>query len=67
MGGFRHRECISSYSEKIFTQRYERWCRKHKYNFSEKKAHEIYTAASGCVSVMPRNDTTMLLVHQAVS
>jgi len=37
------------------------------YNFTEAKAHTIYTEASGHIGVMPMSETTKLLVEQAVS
>ena len=64
---FWHCRCVSEKSEKTFTSKYQRWCRKHGYNFSEAKAHTIYTEASGHIGVMPKSDTTKLLVEQAVS
>ena len=38
---FWHCRCVSEKSEKVFTNKYQRWCRKHGYNFSEEKAHTI--------------------------
>jgi len=67
VGAFWHRECVSGLSEKTFTGRYLKWCRKQGYNFSESKAHKIYTFASSCIAVMPSSDATRLLVEQAVS
>ncbi len=64
---FWHCECISKHSEKAFTNKYQRWCKKHGYNFSEEKAHSIYAVASEHIGVMPISDTTKLLVEQAVS
>lgn len=64
---FWHCRCVSGKSEKAFTSKYQRWCRKRGYNFSEAKAHTIYTEASGHISVMPQAETTKLLVEQAVS
>ena len=52
--------------EKAFTNKYQRWCKKHGYNFSEAKAHAIYEEASGHIGVMPKSETTRLLVEQAV-
>ena len=37
------------------------------YNFSEAKAHTIYAEASGHIGVMPKSETTKLLVEQAVA
>lgn len=64
---FWHCECVCGRSEKSFTNKYQWWCRKHSYNFSEKKAHDIYTKGRGQISVMPKSNTTKLLVEQAVS
>lgn len=63
---FWHCECICECSETSFTNKYRRWCKKHGYNFSEEKAHNIYFEASEQVCVMPKSDTTKLLVEQAV-
>ncbi len=64
---FWHCRCVSEKSEKAFTNKYQRWRRKHGYNFSERKAHDIYAEASGHIGVMPKSETTKLLVEQAVS
>ena len=64
---FWHCECIRECSEKAFMTKYQRWCKKNGYNFSEEKAHNIYNEVCGCVGVMPKSSTTKLLVKQAVS
>ena len=64
---FWHCECISKHSEKAFTNKYQRWCKKHGYNFSEEKAHSIYAEAGERIGVIPMSDTAKLLVEQAVS
>ena len=64
---FWHCRCASEKSERAFTSKYLRWCRKHGYNFREAKAHTIYVEASGHIGVMPKSETTKLLVKQAVS
>ena len=67
ISAFWHCRCISELSLKAFTTKYLKWCRKHGYNFSEEKALEIHAKASSQVGVIPRNDTTKLLVKQAVA
>ncbi len=67
VAAFWHCRCVSDLSPKTFTGKYLKWCRKHSYNFSEEKALEIHTKASGYIGVMPKNDTTKLLVDQAVA
>lgn len=64
---FWHCGCICERSEKSFLNKYRRWCRKYGYNFSEEKAHNIYSETGGHIGVMPKSDTTKLLVEQAVS
>jgi len=63
---FWHCECISSLSEKAFITKYQKWCKKHGYHFSQDKASDIYTEACGHFSVMPKTDTAKLLVEQAI-
>ena len=67
VAAFPHRECICGLSEQAFTAKYQKWCRKHGYNFSQNKALDIYASACGHFSVMPRTDTAKFLVEQAVS
>lgn len=64
---FWHCECVCGLSEKAFISKYQKWCKKRGYNFSQAKASSVYAEASGYISVMPKNDTTKLLVEQAVS
>ena len=64
---FWHCECVCGLSEKTFITRYQKWCRKHGYNFNENKALDIYASACGHFGVMPKTDTTKLLVEQAIS
>lgn len=64
---FWHCRCVSEKSPKAFTNKYQRWCRKHGYNFSEAKAHTIHAEACGHIDVIPKSETTKLLVEQAVA
>ena len=64
---FWHCECVCGLSEKAFIPKYQKWCKKCSYNFSEDKALDIYASACGHFSVMPKTDTAKLLVEQAVS
>ena len=40
---FWHCECVCGLSKKAFTAKYQKWCRKHGYNFSQDKALDIWT------------------------
>ncbi len=64
---FWHCECVCGLSEKAFITKYQKWCRKHGYNFNEGKALDIYASACGHFGVMPKTSTAKLLVGQAVS
>ena len=64
---FWHCQCVSTLPLKSFSARYLKWCRKHGYYFSQEKAFEIHSKAKNCIGVMPRNETTKLLVQQAIA
>jgi transposase len=64
---FWHCECVSKLSEKAFTTKYQKWCKKHGYHFSRGKALDIYGLACSRFGVMPKTNTAKLLVEQAVA
>ena len=64
---FWHCQCVCGLSVQIFSKKYQRWCKKHKYYFSEEKAFDIYASACSHVCVMPKTETAELLVKQAVA
>ena len=64
---FWHYQRVSALSPKAFSAKYLKWCRKHGYRFSQEKALELHTKACSYIGIMPQNDTTRLLVKQAVA
>ena len=62
---FWHCECISRVSEKAFTERYQKWCRRLGYNFSAAKASDIYIGSLGHIVTLPKNANTKLLIQTA--
>ena len=62
-----HVDCVRKMSLNAFTDHYEKWCRRRKYNFSSAKAEEIYGAAKELVPVLPKDDITKLIIRQAVN
>ena len=66
VAAFWHCECVCNLSEKAFTAKYHKWCRKHRYKFCEDKTLDIYSSACGHFGVIPKTDTAKLLVEQAV-
>lgn len=63
---FWHCECVCGITEKQFKDKYERWCKRNRYNYSTYKAEEIYAESCGNVGLLPMCDSTKLLVTQAI-
>ena len=64
---FWHVDCVAKLSQNAFTERYRKWCKQHGYNFSEKKATEIYEKAKGLFPLVPKSDVTKLMVKEAAT
>ena len=62
---FWHCECVSGVSEKAFTERYRKWCKRLGYNFSASKASDIYAESAGHIVTLPKNANTKLLIQTA--
>ena len=62
---FWHCECICNMSEKSFTERYQKWCKRNGYNFSARKASDLYTDSIGHIVTLPKNNNTKLLIQTA--
>ena len=65
METFWHCECISLVSEKDFTDRYRKWCKRKHYHFSLQKAKDIYIESLGHIVTLPKNSNTKLLITTA--
>ena len=61
-----HVDCVRKMSLNAFTDHYQKWCRRKKYNFSKSKAEEIYGKAKGLVPVLPKDEITKRIIKQAV-
>ena len=64
---FWHCQCVCGLTTAAFSKKYQKWCKKHGYNFSEDKALDIYASACGHVCVMPKTDATEFMMKQAVT
>ena len=64
---FWHCECITCLTEKTFTERYRKWCKKHGYHFSAKKAFDVYASSAGHIVYMPKTEHTKLLITGAAA
>ena len=64
---FWHVDCVAKLSLNAFTERYRKWCKRHGYNFSVAKAAEIHENARTLFPLVPKSDTTKLLVKEAIT
>ena len=62
-----HAECISKKSLAVFSKSYLSWCHKNGYRFSESKVKEIYEFACNCSPSLPLDESTTLLISNAIS
>lgn len=62
-----HVDCVRSKSLNAFTEHYQNWCKRKGYNFSAEKAEKIYQFSSDLIAVFPKDESTKLLIHQAVA
>ena len=64
---FWHCDCICRINEKVFTERYRKWCKRKGYHFSETKAEDVYIFSAGHFHTLPKNANTKLLVTSAAA
>ena len=62
-----HVDCVRSMSLDAFTEHYRDWCKSKGYHFSAGKAEKIYHLSSDLIAVFPKDDSTEMLIHQAVT
>ena len=63
---FWHVDCVRGMSQAAFTERYRKWCKRNRYNFSSDKAAEVYTGAKDQIAMIPKDDLTKRLIRQAI-
>lgn len=61
-----HVGCVRKMSLNAFTDHYQKWCIRKKYNFSKSKAEEIYGAAKELIPVLPKDSFTKRIIKQAI-
>jgi transposase len=62
-----HVDCVRGKSLEAFTEHYKNWCKRKKYNFCADKAKAIYLAAADLIAVFPKDDSTKMIIRQAIS
>lgn len=61
-----HVDCIRKMSFNAFSEHYQNWCKRKKYNFSKSKAEEIYGLSKELVPILPKDEITKLILKQAI-
>jgi transposase len=64
---FWHMDCVCNISLNVFTEKYQKWCKKHGYIFQPDKPAEIYNASKELIPILAKDDMTKLFVQQAVT
>ena len=64
---FWHLECVKNMSLAAFTERYRKWCKRNKYNFSSDKAAEIYAGVQDQIAMLPKDALTKLMIRQTIN
>ena len=64
---FWHCDCLTRISPKVFTERYQKWCKRKGYHFSELKAEDVYISGAGHFPTLPKNTNTKLLITSAAA
>lgn len=62
---FWHVDCVRGLSFKSFSERYQKWCKRHGYNFSSSKVAAIHEEAKELVPILLKNASTKVLIEEA--
>lgn len=63
---FWHVDCVRGIGIAAFTDRYQKWCKRHGYNFQPGKPAELFEASKELISIFPKDAMTKLLIKQAI-
>lgn len=63
---FWHVDCVRRHSISSFSERYQSWCKKKKYNFQSQKPNDIYEFSHDLIATLSKDNVTKLLIQQAV-
>jgi len=66
VSSFWHVDCVRNLGLTTFTDRYQKWCKRHGYNFQPEKPAQIYSFSKELIAVFRKDPVTKLLVKQAV-
>ena len=64
---FWHADCVRGSSQNAFTERYRKWCKRNRYQFSMEKAAEVYALAQAAVVLVQKTSVIKTLVQEAAN
>ena len=64
---FWHVGCVRSGSQNAFAERYRKWCKRNRYQFSMEKAAEVYALAKSAVVLVQKTSDTKTLIQEAAN
>ena len=63
---FWHKDCVAASSLSTFADTFQKWCKRTGYHYSLSDAERIHGIARNSVATLAKNDSTKLLITQAV-
>ena len=63
---FWHKDCVAASSFSSFVDTFQKWCKRTGYHYSLSDAKRIHGIARNSVATLAKNDSTKLLITQAV-
>ena len=63
---FWHKDCVAASSFSSFADTFQKWCKRTGYHYSLSDAKRIHGIARNSVATLTKNDSTKLLITQAV-
>ena len=63
---FWHKDCVAASSFSSFADTFQKWCKRTGYHYSLSDAKRIHGIARNSVATLAKNDSTKLLITQAV-
>lgn len=63
---FWHKDCVAASSLSTFADTFQKWCKRTGYHYSLSDAKRIHGIARNSVATLAKNDSTKLLITQAV-
>ena len=63
---FWHKDCVAASSLASFANTFQKWCKRTGYHYSFSDAERIHDIARNSVATLTKNDSTKLLILQAV-